>query len=237
MRSSPRCSCSAGGAASTMAVTAQIHTKLNAAADAAALAALTPSMLQQSTSVAHDAAENHVHTASRQNIPGLTAHATQVTVTVTPGATSSHAMSQSATRPRSTPSSRRCWARAHCRFQALGGERAGAAQCRLLRAARQFAVDGAASDRGRHHSDAEPDGKNRRNGGCAFACHQADTSKRPDGHDLQPLRRRNGAYPSVTATVNGTSYTKAFCDIQSTAPSSTITRSHARRASRCVLTS
>ena len=38
-----------GGAAIDYGRAAQIHTKLNAAADAAALAALTPSMLQQST--------------------------------------------------------------------------------------------------------------------------------------------------------------------------------------------
>ena len=42
-----------GGAAIDYGRAAQIHTKLNAAADAAALAALTPAMLQQSATVAH----------------------------------------------------------------------------------------------------------------------------------------------------------------------------------------
>jgi Flp pilus assembly protein TadG len=76
----------AGGAAFDYGRAAQIHTKLNAAADAAALAALTPAMLQQSTDIAQTAAEN-MFNGLTENIPGLTAHATQVTVTVTAGAT------------------------------------------------------------------------------------------------------------------------------------------------------
>jgi Flp pilus assembly protein TadG len=76
-----------GGAAIDYGRAAQIRTKLNAAADAAALAALTPAMLQQSSSVAQTAAEN-MFNGLTENIPGLTANATQVTVTVTSGATS-----------------------------------------------------------------------------------------------------------------------------------------------------
>ena len=76
-----------GGAAIDYGRAAQIHTKLNAAADAAALAALTPSMLQQSTQTAHDASVS-MFNGLTEGIPGLTAHATQVTVTVTVGATS-----------------------------------------------------------------------------------------------------------------------------------------------------
>ena len=45
-----------GGAAIDYGRAAQVHTKLNAAADAAALAALTPAMLQQSATVAQTAA-------------------------------------------------------------------------------------------------------------------------------------------------------------------------------------
>jgi Flp pilus assembly protein TadG len=76
----------AGGAAIDYGRAAQIHTKLNAAADAAALAALTPAMLQQSASVAQ-AASISMFNGLTEGIPGLTAHATQVTVTVTVGAT------------------------------------------------------------------------------------------------------------------------------------------------------
>ena len=75
-----------GGAAIDYGRAAQIHTKLNAAADAAALAALTPAMLQQSSTVAHDAAVS-MFNGLTEGIPGLTAHATQVTVTITVGAT------------------------------------------------------------------------------------------------------------------------------------------------------
>ncbi|MBV8793899.1 MAG: pilus assembly protein [Hyphomicrobiales bacterium] len=77
----------AGGAAIDYGRAAQVHTKLNAAADAAALAALTPSMLGQSTSVAHDAAVN-MFTGLADGITSLTPGATQVTVTVTVDTTS-----------------------------------------------------------------------------------------------------------------------------------------------------
>ena len=76
-----------GGGAAVDCRAAQIHTKLNAAADAAALAALTPEMLQQSSSVAQAAAES-MFNGLTNGIPGLTAHATQVTVSITVGATS-----------------------------------------------------------------------------------------------------------------------------------------------------
>jgi Flp pilus assembly protein TadG len=75
-----------GGAAIDYGRAAQIRTKLNAAADAAALAALTPSMLQQSTDVAKAAAVS-LFNGLTEGIPGLTAQATQVTVTITTGST------------------------------------------------------------------------------------------------------------------------------------------------------
>jgi Flp pilus assembly protein TadG len=75
-----------GGAAIDYGRAAQIHTKLNAAADAAALAALTPAMLQQSSDVAQAAAVS-MFNGLTAGIPGLTANATQVTVTVSVGAT------------------------------------------------------------------------------------------------------------------------------------------------------
>ena len=62
------------GAALDYGRAAQIHTKLNAAADAAALAALTPAMLQQDSQTAHDAAVA-MFNGLTEGIPGLTAHA------------------------------------------------------------------------------------------------------------------------------------------------------------------
>jgi Flp pilus assembly protein TadG len=75
-----------GGAAIDYGRAAQIRTKLNAAADAAALSALTPSMLQQDASVAQTAATN-MFTGLANGITSLTPGATQVTVSVTVGAT------------------------------------------------------------------------------------------------------------------------------------------------------
>ena len=74
------------GAAIDYGRAAQIHTKLNAAADAAALAALTPAMLQQSATVAQAAASS-MFMGLADGVSGLTPNATQVTVTVTTGAT------------------------------------------------------------------------------------------------------------------------------------------------------
>jgi Flp pilus assembly protein TadG len=73
-----------GGAAIDYGRAAQIHTKLNAAADAAALAALTPAMLQQSSSVAQAAATN-MFKGLTANLAGITPDSMQVTVTVTSG--------------------------------------------------------------------------------------------------------------------------------------------------------
>ena len=75
-----------GGAAIDYGRAAQIRTKLNAAADAAALSALTPSMLQQDASVAQAAATN-MFIGLANGITSLTPGATQVTVSVTVGAT------------------------------------------------------------------------------------------------------------------------------------------------------
>ena len=58
------------GAAIDYGRAAQIHTKLNAAADAAALAALTPAMLQQSATVAQAAARS-MFTGLADGVSGL----------------------------------------------------------------------------------------------------------------------------------------------------------------------
>src|SRR5580658_602674 len=74
------------GAAIDYGRAAQIHTKLNAAADAAALAALTPAMLQQTATVAQAAAVS-MFNGLTDGISGLTPGATEVTVTITVGST------------------------------------------------------------------------------------------------------------------------------------------------------
>ena len=74
----------ATGAAIDYGRAAQIHSKLNAAADAAALAALTPNMLQQSSSIAQAAASS-LFQGLTNGLSGLSG--TTVNVTVSTGAT------------------------------------------------------------------------------------------------------------------------------------------------------
>jgi Flp pilus assembly protein TadG len=146
-----------GGAAIDYGRAAQIHTKLNAAADAAALAALTPAMLQQSSTVAQAAAVS-MFNGLTEGIPGLTAHATQVTVTVTPGATTlirNVAISYS-----SSVDTIFAQVLGKSALSVSGLSQASAQappNIDFLRPARQLAVDGSAGDAGRHHPDAEPD--------------------------------------------------------------------------------
>jgi hypothetical protein len=70
------------GAAVDYGRAAQVRTKLNAAADAAALAALTPTMLQQSTSAGQTAAVN-MFNGQISGVTGLAPDQTNVTVTIT----------------------------------------------------------------------------------------------------------------------------------------------------------
>jgi Flp pilus assembly protein TadG len=197
------------GAALDYGRAAQIHTKLNAAADAAALAALTPTMLQQSSDVAKAAAEN-LFNGLTQNIPGLTAHATQVTVTVTPGATT-------LTRDVSVSYS----SSVNTIFaQVLGksalpvsGSSEASAQAPpnvdvyvLLDNSPSMALPATAAGIIQMQSLTAK----QTTGGCAFACHQGDTASDQTDTVFNPCA--DGTNPSVTATVGGTSYTKAFCD-------------------------
>src|ERR1700761_9627086 len=67
---------------------AKVRTQLNAAADAAALAALTPSMMQQSNATAKTAATN-MFNGEIANISSLVAGQTNVTISVTNPTTNS----------------------------------------------------------------------------------------------------------------------------------------------------
>jgi Flp pilus assembly protein TadG len=70
------------GAAVDYGRAAQVRTKLNAAADAAALAALTPAMLQQGASAGQTAAVN-MFNGQISGVTGLAPNLTSVTVTIT----------------------------------------------------------------------------------------------------------------------------------------------------------
>ena len=202
-----------GGAAIDYGRAAQIHTKLNAAADAAALAALTPAMLQQSSSVAQAAAES-MFNGLTDGIPGLTAHATQVTVTVTAGATTlirdvSVTYSSSvntifaqvlgkSTLPVSGASQASAQAPPNIDFyvlldnspsMALPATQAGITQMQNLTSKETLMTDAGS-------------------GGCAFACHQASTNN----SDSAGNTCADGTSPTQSGTSpSGKTVTNAYC--------------------------
>jgi len=202
-----------GGAAIDYGRAAQIHTKLNAAADAAALAALTPAMLQQSTSVAQTAAKN-LFKGLTDGIPGVTANATQVNVTVTVGATAltrnvSLTYSSSvntifaqvlgkSTLPVSGASQASAQAPPNIDFyvlldnspsMALPATQAGITQMQNLTSKETLMTDSGS-------------------GGCAFACHQASTNN----SDSAGNPCTDGTSPTTSGTSpSGKTVTNAYC--------------------------
>jgi Flp pilus assembly protein TadG len=209
----------AGGAAIDYGRAAQIHTKLNAAADAAALAALTPSMLQQSNQTAQDASKS-MFNGLTEGIPGLTVGATQVTVSVTNVANTlirnvsvtystsvntifAQVLGKSAL-PVSGFSQASAQAPPNIDFyvlldnspsMALPATQAGITSMQSL-TAKQIT------------------------GGCAFACHQANTSyntSTPTSSETDTVYNpctdgTNPTLPTSSTIINGVSYLKAWCD-------------------------
>ena len=184
------------GAAIDYGRAAQIHTKLNAAADAAALSALTPTMLQQSTTVAHDAAVN-MFNGLTNNLPGLTADATHVTVSVTVGATP---LTRNVEVSYSTSVNTIFAQVLHVNTLAVSGVSEASAQAPpnidfyvLLDNSPSMALPStqAGITQMQNLTTNETKAQGAGNGGCAFACHQASTNNsRQCG---KPLRRRDGA--------------------------------------------
>jgi Flp pilus assembly protein TadG len=196
-----------GGAAIDNGRAAQIHTKLNAAADAAALAALTPTMLQQDTDTAKAAATSMFHGLA-DSLPGLTA-APQVTVTVTVGAT---ALTRNVEVSYST-SVNTIFAQV-LRVNALlvSGVSEASAQAPpnidfyvLLDNSPSMALpatqDGITQMQNLTAKEIT--------GGCAFACHQADTSSTSGQTDTIYNPCADGTSPTVTAN----NYTNAYCNV------------------------
>jgi Flp pilus assembly protein TadG len=203
----------AGGAAIDYGRAAQIHTKLNAAADAAALAALTPAMLQQTSSVAQAAAIS-MFNGLTAGIPGVTANATQVTVTVAVGATAlirnvsvSYSSSvntifaqvlNAPTLPVSGVSQASAQAPPNIDFyvlldnspsMALPATQAGITQMQNLTPNETLMTDSGS-------------------GGCAFACHQASTGN----SDTAGNPCTDGTSPTTSGTSPaGKTVTNAYC--------------------------
>jgi Flp pilus assembly protein TadG len=210
-----------GGAAIDYGRAAQIHTKLNAAADAAALAALTPTMLQQSSQTAHDAAVN-MFKGLTENLAGVTANATQVTVSVTAGAnntlirtvhvnysTSVNTIFSQVLRVNALPVSGVSQASAEAPpnidfyvlldnspSMALPATAAGIAQMEALTPKQDSGT------------------------GCAFACHQANTgynTSTPTNSQTDTVYNpcvdgTSPTLPTSAITINSVKYTKAWCD-------------------------
>ena len=201
-----------GGAAIDYGRAAQIHTKLNAAADAAALAALTPAMLQQSTTVAHDAAVN-MFNGLTENLPGLTANATQVTVSVTVGAT---ALTRNVEVSYSSSVNTIFAQVLHVNALQVSGVSEASAQAPpnidfyvLLDNSPSMALPATAAGitqmEGLTTNETKAQGAG--NGGCAFACHQASTNNT----DSAGNPCTDGTAPTLSAVPPSTSTGTYYC--------------------------
>jgi Flp pilus assembly protein TadG len=200
----------AGGAAIDYGRAAQIHTKLNAAADAAALAALTPAMLQQSATVAQSAAES-MFNGLAAGISGLTPGATQVTVTITTGAT---ALVRNVTLSYSTSVNTIFAQVLHVNTLALQGVSEASAQVPpninfyvLLDNSPSMALPAtqAGITQMQNLTAMETQVQGEGSGGCAFACHQASTNNA----DTAGNPCANGTTP----TQSSGSYSNVYCNV------------------------
>jgi hypothetical protein len=196
-----------GGAAIDYGRAAQIHTKLNAAADAAALAAVTPAMLQQSPTVAQSAAES-MFMGLAAGISALTPGATQVTVTVSTGTIRNVTLSYST-------SVNTIFAQVlHVNTLALQGVSEASAQVPpnidfyvLLDNSPSMALPAtqAGITQMQNLTAMETKVQGEGNGGCAFACHQASTNNA----DTAGNPCANGTTP----TQSSGSYSNVYCNV------------------------
>jgi Flp pilus assembly protein TadG len=196
-----------GGAAIDYGRAAQIHTKLNAAADAAALAAVTPAMLQQSPTVAQSAAES-MFMGLAAGISALTPGATQVTVTVSTGTIRNVTLSYST-------SVNTIFAQVlHVNTLALQGVSEASAQVPpnidfyvLLDNSPSMALPATQAgitqmqDLTAMQTKIQGEGT----GGCAFACHEAST----DNSDTAGNPCANGTTP----TESSGGYSSVYCNV------------------------
>ena len=200
------------GAAIDYGRAAQIHTKLNAAADAAALSALTPTMLQQSTTVAHDAAVN-MFNGLTNNLPGLTADATHVTVNVTVGATP---LTRNVEVSYSTSVNTIFAQVLHVNTLAVSGVSEASAQAPpnidfyvLLDNSPSMALPStqAGITQMQNLTTNETKAQGAGNGGCAFACHQASTNN----SDSAGNPCADGTAPTLNAAPPSTTTGTYYC--------------------------
>jgi Flp pilus assembly protein TadG len=196
-----------GGAAIDYGRAAQIRTKLNAAADAAALAALTPSMLQQDPSIAQAAAVK-MFTGLANGVSSLTSGATQVTVTVTVGAT---ALTRNVEVSYSTSVNTIFAQVLHVKTLPISGVSEASAQAPpnidfyvLLDNSPSMALP--ATQAG--ITQMQNLTAKQITGGCAFACHQASTN---ENSDTEGNPCTDGTTPTLSAPPPSTSKGSDYC--------------------------
>ena len=210
MRSSPQSWCLRVERRSTTAARPRFHTKLNAAADAAALAALTPAMLQQSATVAQSAAES-MFAGLVAGISGLTPGATQVTVTITTGATP---LVRNVTLTYSTSVNTIFAQVLHVNTLALKGVSEASAQVPpnidfyvLLDNSPSMALPAtqAGITQMQNLTAMQTEIQGSGTGGCAFACHESSTNNA----DTAGNRCTNGTTP----TEGSGGYSNVYCNV------------------------
>jgi len=198
------------GAAIDYGRAAQMHSKLNAAADAAALAALTPSMLQQNATTAQAAAVS-LFQGLTNGIPTLSG--TQVQVTVSSG---SNPLVRNVTVNYTTSVATLFAAVLRRNSLQVSGSSMATAQIPpnidfylLLDNSPSMALPATTAGITQMQSlTAKQDS----NAGCAFACHQADTSTAQTDTIFNPCyNSTKKTYSTPTVTANG--YTKAYCNV------------------------
>ncbi len=192
------------GAAIDYGRAAQMRSKLNAAADAAALAALTPNMLQQTSAVAEAAAAS-LFQGLTNGMPGLSGTSVQVQI-----AAGANSLERDVTVNYSTSVS--------TLFAAVLGRSAlpvsGTSTAKalippnidfyvLLDNSPSMALPATTAGITQMQSLTAKQG----GGGCAFACHQADTGTNQSDTIYNPCS--DGTAPTVTAN----NYYKAYCDV------------------------
>jgi hypothetical protein len=198
------------GAAIDYGRAAQVHTKLNGAADAAALAALTPAMLQQSPSVAQEAATS-MFNGLADGVTALTPGATQVTVTVTTG---SSPLVRNVEVSYSTSVNTIFAQVLGVNLLSLQGVSQASAQVPpnidfyvLLDNSPSMALPAtqAGITQMQNLTTMETQVQSGGSGGCAFACHQASTNNSDTAG--------NPCADGTTPTVSSGSYSNVYCNV------------------------
>ena len=186
---------------------AKVRTQLNAAADAAALAALTPSMMQQSNATAQTAATN-MFNGEIANISSLVAGQTNVTISVTNPTANS--LERDVTVSYSAQNADIFAGILGASAMSLGGTSSAKAS---LAANINFylLLDNSPSMSlpATQAGITQMENLTPQQGSCAFACHQAGTNNGDTAGN--PCRSSSGSYTTPTLTSSMGSHGNTYC--------------------------